>query len=238
MSALGQAFFSLSLGMGAMITYGSYLSKRESLFTAGVWVSLADTGIALLAGLAIFPALFTIQGLEPTEGPGLIFVVLPNIFDKIPGGVVFGTGFFVLLTIAALTSSISLLEVVVAYFIDEKGWSRRKAVTVFGTVAFLLGVPSALSSGAVSWLTTLPFAGGSFLDLMDKAFGNFSLAVGAMLLSLFVGWRWTMKAAISEARIGGMPAWAGSAWSFLIRFVCPVAIAIILIRLVISSFGQ
>lgn len=232
MNALGQAFFSLSLGMGAMITYGSYLSKRESLFSAGIWVALADTGIALLAGLAIFPALFTIPGLQPAEGPGLIFVVLPNIFDEIPFGVVFGTGFFVLLSIAALTSSISLLEVVVAYFIDERGWARRRAVLVFGLVAFLLGVPSALSSGAVSWLSALPLVGRSFLDAMDTAFGNFSLAIGAMFLSLFVGWRWTMAAAIAEARVGGMPRWAGPAWSVLIRFLCPVAIALIIVRLV------
>jgi NSS family neurotransmitter:Na+ symporter len=237
MNAMGQAFFSLSLGMGAMITYGSYLSKRESLFSAAAWVCLADTAIALLAGFAIFPALFTIPGLQPTEGSGLIFVVLPNVFDHIPGGTFFGAGFFILLAVAALTSTISLLEVVVAYVVDEKGWSRHRAVLVFGTVSFLVGIPSALGSGAVKWLTELPFGHESFLDLMDFAFGNLSLAVGAVLLSLFVGWRWGMRQAVEEIHSEGLAPWLPRAWSVLLRFVCPVAIVVILVRLVMSSLG-
>ncbi len=231
-SALGQAFFSLSLGMGAMMTYGSYLAKESDLFTCGVWVLVADTAIAILAGFAIFPALFTIPGLEPTEGPGLIFLVLPNIFDKIPGGIFFGTGFFVLLGIAALTSAISLLEVPVAYFIDERGWTRRKAVVVAGLLAFLLGVPSALGNGAVGWLSAIPVIGKSFLDVMDTLFSNVALSFGALLLSIFVGWKWGVADALKEIRFRRATSFAEKSWGFLIRYVCPVAIAIVLANVI------
>lgn len=238
MNALGQAFFSLSLGMGAMITYGSYLCRKEDLFTSAVWVSMADAVIAVLAGLAIFPALFTISAVEPEVGPGLIFMVLPNIFDKIPFGLVFGAGFFLLLAIAALTSSISLLEVVVAYFVDEKKWRRRSAVLVFGAVAFAMGVPSALGHGAVGWLTTLPVLGMSFLDTVDVVFGNFSLTVGALLTSVFVVWRWGLNAAREELAFSILPRWSNFSWGFLIRFLCPVAIGAILVNLVLEQFGR
>ncbi|MFB3068555.1 MAG: sodium-dependent transporter, partial [Acidobacteriota bacterium] len=124
-SALAHAFFTLSLGMGAMITYGSYISRSDNLVSSAIYVSLADTLIAFLAGFAIFPALFSVPGLSPEQGAGLIFLVLPNIFNAIPLGQLFGTAFFFLLAIAALTSTISLLEVVVAYFIDQRGWQRK-----------------------------------------------------------------------------------------------------------------
>jgi len=201
-------------------------------------VTMADTLIAFLAGLVIFPALFTIEGLEPTIGPSLIFVVLPSIFDKIPGGQLFGTGFFVLLVIAALTSSISLLEVVVSYFIDERGWSRRKAVMMMGATAFLLGVPSALSQGAVSWLSRLPGLGVDFLSLMNSVFGDFTLTIGALLLSLFVGWRWGVPNAVAEVASGDAPRWfRPSVWAFLIRYLCPLAIGAILVRLIWQLLG-
>jgi NSS family neurotransmitter:Na+ symporter len=238
MNALGQAFFSLSLGMGAMITYGSYLCRKEDLFSSAVWVSLTDAGIAVLAGLAIFPALFTISTVEPEAGPGLIFMVLPNIFDKIPFGQFFGAGFFLLLAIAALTSSISLLEVVVAYFVDEKAWSRRNAVLAFGGVAFVLGVPSALGHGAVGWLSSLPGLGLSFLELVDVVFGNFSLTIGALLISLFVVWRWGLASAREELAFRFLPQWSNVSWGFLLRFLCPVAIGAILVNLVLEQLAR
>jgi len=188
-SALGQAFFSLSLGMGTMITYGSYLSKRDNLVTSVGYVCFFDTVIALLAGLAIFPALFSLGG-SPDQGPGLVFVVFPSIFAKIPGGNFFGTGFFILLVIAALTSTISLLEVVVAYFIEEFHWKRKTAAFTMTAAAFLLAIPSLLSSGAVSFLGSLPVIGISFLSLMDTLFGNYCLTLGSLLIALFVGWYW------------------------------------------------
>jgi NSS family neurotransmitter:Na+ symporter len=240
LSAIGQAFFSLSLGMGAMITYGSYVSKRDDLVSSAGWVTLADTTIAILAGLIIFPTLFH-AGLEPgAGGPGMVFVVLTSLLSSIPpapyGGIVFGTGFFLLLGIAALTSSVSLLEVVTSWAVDERGMSRRGAAIGLGVVAFLLGVPSALANGAVSWLTTLPGVGMDFLSFLFMVFGQYSLVVGALLISLFVGWVWGVRAAGEEVRENDGEFPLGRTWAFLIRFVSPAAIVAILVKLVVDLF--
>jgi neurotransmitter:Na+ symporter, NSS family len=231
MSALGQALFSLSLGMGAMITYGSYLQKKENLVTAGFAVAGFDTLIALLSGLIIFPALFS-AGAEPDAGPGLVFVVLPTIFDTLPAGYVFSVAFYALLAIAALTSTISLLEVVVAYFVDERGWSREKAVWTIASGCFLLAIPSALSQGAVAGLGDL--GGTSFLDLQNIIFGNFALSLGALLICVFVGWVWGADRALAEMREGAPQSLrlGGTGWSLLVRFVCPAAVLGVLVYIV------
>ncbi len=227
LAALGQAFFSLSLGMGAMITYGSYISEDEDLVSSAVSVSCFDSLIAILAGFAIFPALFSVPGLSPDAGPGLIFVVLPNIFNAIPLGHVFGALFFVLLAIAALTSSISLLEVTVAYAIDQLHWTRTKAALVMGLLVFVFGVPSALSNGAVP-----AFSG--VLDVVDRYFGNISLVLGALLLSLFVGWKWGITDALAEIGQGRPRFIMAATWGFLIRYACPIAIVTILVNILIG----
>ncbi len=231
LAALGQAFFSLSLGMGLMVTYGSYISKEDNLITSGFYVAMADTAIAIMAGLIIFPALFA-MGQDPAAGPGLVFQVLPAIFRNMPGGILVGVIFFILLSIAALTSTISLLEVPTAYLVDEKRIVRKVAVWVVGGLTFLLGLPSALSQGAVAWLSK-PIAGNmEFLSLMDFLWGNISLALGAFLLSIFVGWIWGAKYAAKELARGnpGFAKWA-RLWGFLIRFVVPIFIFIILLNL-------
>jgi NSS family neurotransmitter:Na+ symporter len=238
LSAIGQAFFSLSLGMGAMITYGSYVSKRDDLVSSAAWVTFADTTIAILAGLIIFPTLFH-AGLEPgAGGPGMVFVVLTSLLSSIPpapyGGVVFGTGFFMLLGIAALTSSVSLLEVVTSWAVDERGMSRRKAAISLGVVAFLVGIPSALANGAVSWLTNLPGVGMDFLSFLFMLFGQYSLVIGALLISLFVGWVWGVEAAGEEVRENDGEFPLGRTWGFLIRFVAPSAIVAILVKMVVD----
>ena len=218
MSALGQALFSLSLGMGGMITYGSYLAKRENLATAGVAVALSDTAVAVLAGLIVFPALYS-TGHDPASGPGLVFQVLPGIFHALPAGNLFAIAFYALLAIAALTSTISLLEVVVAYFVDERKWTRERAVWVVVAAAVVMAVPSALSQGASEALTSI-VAGKSFLDLQNIVWGNLSLSFGALLISVFVAWRWGIDRA--EREVG---AWKLlRVWSFLVRFVCPIMI--------------
>jgi len=238
LAAIGQAFFSLSLGMGAMITYGSYVSKKDDLVTSAGWVTFADTAIAILAGLIIFPTLFH-AGLEPgAGGPGMVFVVLTSLLSSIPpapyGGVIFGAGFFMLLGIAALTSSVSLLEVVTSWAVDERGMSRRKAAILLGAVAFLIGIPSALAGGAVSWLTDLPVIGMDFLSFMFMLFGQYSLVIGALLISLFVGWVWGVKAAGEEVRQTDGRFLLGRTWAFLIRFVAPAAIVAILVKMVVD----
>ena len=229
-AALGQAFFSLSLGMGAMLTSGSYLSKRESLVTAACWVVALDTGMALLAGFIIFPAGFSIEGFDPSAGgPGLIFAVLPRLFATLPGGQLVGAAFFILLTMAALTSTISLLEVPVAHFIDVHKWTRRKAVLLVTTGVFLLAVPSALGNGAVGVLGSLPGLGVDFLTMMGTVWNDFALPIGGLLTAVFVGWVWRVDQAIEEVELHGAPFPARRLWSVLIRYVCPVAISVIIV---------
>lgn len=233
-SALGQALFSLSLGMGTMLTYGSYLSKKDNLIVSAGYVCFFDTLIAILAGLMIFPALFAME-LDPAAGTGLVFVVLPSIFAKMPGGFIFGAGFFLLLSVAALTSTISLLEVPVAYLVDERKWSRKQAVTATGLAAFVVGIPSALSFGASTWLTKLPVIGLRFLEFFNALFGNYSLSLGSLLIALFVGYKWGIKAVAKEVELEGQQFQLKSIWAFLIRFVCPVAIVVVFIYIAVTG---
>ena len=234
-AALGQAFFSLSLGMGAMITYGSYLGKREGIAGAAVWVVLLDTSIALLAGFIIFPSGFSIVGFDPSSsGPGLIFTVLPRLFATLPGGHLFGGAFFLLLTMAALTSTISLLEVPVSHFVDAREWSRRKAVLVVTLAVAALAVPSALGNGAVSFLSSLPGLNLDFLSVMATVWNDFALPVGGLLTAVFVGWVWRVDEALEE--LLAHDAWfpAARLWGFLIRWVCPLGILAIIVPAILA----
>ncbi len=241
MGALGQALFSLSLGMGAMITFGSYASKRENLWKSGVYIAIADTGIALLAGLIIFPALFFANA-DPTAGPGLVFVVLPTIFSQMPLGAAFSVAFFSLLTIAALTSTVSLLEVVVAYFVDEKGWKRNQAAVVISCFCFALAVPSALAFGAVPGLSggadsILPF-GLDFLTLNNNLWGNYSLSIGAFLTCVGVAWVWGIPKFLSSLEDGDghtFPMPGRQVIGFLVKIVCPLAVLTVLIFIIASG---
>jgi neurotransmitter:Na+ symporter, NSS family len=215
LEALGQALFSLSLGMAAMITYGSYLSKKTNLVHSAFYVAIGDTLVAALAGLVIFPLVFTFQ-LEPTAGPGLLFRTLPIVFAGLPGGQVVALAFFVLLTFAALTSAISLLEVVAAYFIDERGWSRRRASWILGGIIFALGIPSDLTV--------------NFLGLMDALATNYLLPAGAILIALFTGWGLRSKDRQEEFETGEVSSFVYLGWSFLVRFVSPVAVGLIFLH--------
>jgi NSS family neurotransmitter:Na+ symporter len=227
--ALGQAFFSLSLGMGTMITYGSYINKKDNLVSSAGWVSFSDTLIAFLAGLIIFPTLFAIPGISPDSGPSLVFKVFPLIFGQLPGGQIFGMLFFLLLLVAAITSTISLLEVPVAFFVDERKWPRTKAAYLMGLAALLLGVPSALSWGGVKFLTRI-----EFWAKVDLIFGNISLALGALLICLFVGWVWGVKKAIEEVKSGNRKFSIRLIWIFSVKFLSPIAIIIILIKIILG----
>ena len=196
--ALGHSFFTLSLGMGTMITYGSYLRRDQNLLSSALWVILLDTLIAMMAGVAIFATVFA-MGADPGAGPGLIFVVLPTIFPKIAGGAVWGTLFFFLLFMAALTSAISILEVITAYFIDEKGWARKKATIIFGSVITVVGAFCSLSMGSFNITSFLDM---SFFDVMDYLSSKYMLPIGGMLTAVFVLYRWGISNFIAEMVVG------------------------------------
>jgi len=196
--ALGHAFFTLSLGMGTMLTYGSYLDKKQNLFSSAIWVILLDTAIAMLAGTAIFTIVFA-MGADPSAGAGLIFVVLPTIFPQIGGGLVWGTLFFFILFMAALTSAISILEVITAYFIDEKGWSRERATLSFGGVITIVGIFCSLSLGNFNITSIFDI---SFFDFMDELSSKYMLPIGGALTAIFILYKWGVKAFLDEIKIG------------------------------------
>jgi NSS family neurotransmitter:Na+ symporter len=221
-AALGQAFFSLSLGMGCMITYGSYVDKQTTLPGSAIQVCIIDTAVAVLAGLAIFPAVFAF-GVDAGAGPGLTFVTLPSVFAKMAGGTIWSALFFLLLFIAALTSAISLLEVVAAYVID-KGWPRPKAAIVMGFLIFALGVPCAMSLAGAPKI-----AGKDFLDAMDFLSSNVLLPLGGMFIALFVGWFWTADARKEVTNEGTHPFGIMELWLWICRVVAPLGILYIFI---------
>jgi NSS family neurotransmitter:Na+ symporter len=235
LAALGQAFFSLSLGMGCMITYGSYLNKSENLASNAAIVTAMDTGVALLAGLAMFPAMFAF-GMEPAAGPGLVFVVVPSLFAEMGGmGALFAGLFFVALTVAALTSSVSLLEVVVAYLMDERKFSRVKAVVSASTIMALMCVLASLSLGGVG---PKLFGTGAF-DIFDLLTDKIFLAIGGMLLCIFAGWRLDKDELKDEiTNHGEIKFGMFDLWYNLVKYVIPVTIALVAISGIKSGFDS
>jgi NSS family neurotransmitter:Na+ symporter len=226
LAAMGQALFSLSLGMGTMITYASYLSKREHIAMSAFWITFFEIMVCLIAGFVIMPAV-SAMGKNFAQGPELIFVVLPSIFGEMPGGYLFGVAFFVLIIIAALTSTVSMIEVPVAYFVDEKTWSRKKAVAFVASVSWLIGTPAALAYGASEFWSSLPGIGTDFFTLISTVFGDISLSVGAFFIAIFAGWVWGVNKATSEIESEGNVFTIKRIWGFLIRFVAPITILIV-----------
>ena len=228
LAALGQVFFSLSLGMGCMITYGSYLSKDENIPQSSAIIPLVDTAVALLAGLAILPAVFAF-GFDPAGGPGLVFITLPAVFSKMPLGAFFGIVFFVLVLFAALTSAISLLEVCVSYVVDEMKWERKKATILLAAAIFLLGIPSSMGLGPWSHIKLIK--GKDIFDSVDFVASNVLLPLGGLLLCIFIGWVWGTDNAIKEATNNGKVKFAlGTVWAFLVKWIAPIAIGWVFIR--------
>ncbi len=207
--ALSHAFFTLSLGMGAIITYGSYLGKNENIFASALWITGLDTLFSILACLMVFPAVFA-MGFEASEGPGLMFQVIPTVLNQIPFGPLWAVLFFLLVVMAALSSGISLLEVVTAYFVDEKKWPRHRVVIGAGTVIFLIGALCAISLNSwdklpgIQKVMTTCFGGAraSFFDLVDNLTCNWMLPLGGLFICLFTGWIWGTRKAIEEIRHG------------------------------------
>lgn len=234
LAALGQVFFSLSLGMGVIITYGSYLDKNENLPQSSFFIPAIDTAVALLAGLTILPAVFAL-GFDPAGGPGLIFITLPGVFAKMPLGSFFAILFFILVLFAAVTSSISLLESAVSFFVDELKWNRKTATIVLGLVAFLIGVPSSLANGVMGHLTFIN--GMNFFDSIGFFAENLLLPLSGLLLCIFIGWFWGTDKAVAEATNGGKIKFGlASIWSFIIKWIAPIAIGFILMQSVITLF--
>ncbi len=223
--ALGQAFYSLSLGMGVLITYGGYLGPKESIPKSAATVTFLDTFVAFLAGLIIFPTVSAF-GVDAGSGPGLTFITLPGIFSRMWGGPVWSAMFFALLFIAAITSAVSLFEVVISYVKDELKWSRKASVLLMGTVIFAAGVPSALSQGAFN----LNVAGLSFLDAVDWLSSNVLLTFGGLFVCLFAGWTIHGKICAETTNNGEMPFRLLPLWSLAIKVIAPISIGIIILK--------
>ncbi|WP_404449592.1 sodium-dependent transporter [Sutcliffiella horikoshii] len=225
--ALGQALFSLSVGISIMVTYSSYLEKGENLVrSAGsvVWLNII---ISLLSGLVIFPAVFAL-GLQPDEGPGLVFVVLPAVFDQLPLGGIFLTMFLVLLLFATLTSAFSILEIIVAVIVKDNQEKRRKIAILGGMIIFILGIPSALSFGVLSGITIGDLI---IFDVADFLVSNIALPVGAFFISIFVGYR-IPKTILEDEFFQGSTVKKGlfQVWYYLLRYVIPFGIVLVFLQ--------
>lgn len=224
LEALGHAFFSLSLGLGAMMTYGSYIDKKENLISTAIQVTIADTGIALMAGLVIFPAVFA-YGFEPSSGPSLLFITLPAVFREMPLGGIFQALFFILVGIASLTSTISMLEVIVAFFTEEFNISRKKSTVLLSIVVFIIGMPSALSFGIMGDMKILDK---TYFDLFDFTASNILLPLGGLLISIFVGWIWGANKAVKEATNDNTITFImANVYTFITKYIAPIGILII-----------
>ena len=221
LEALGQAFFTLSLGMGAIMAYGAYMPANQNIGRTAVSVAALDTGVALLAGIAIFPIVFA-NWLAPSEGPGLVFVTLPIAFSAMPLGILFGTLFFVLLSIAALSSSISLIEPGVAWLIESLKIKRTTATIILGFTAWFLGLFSALSFNLISEFTIF---GKNFFDATDFLTNQIMLPLGGIFIAIFVGWIMKKEHVLDE--LGFKENFIFKAWYFSVRFVAPTLVGLV-----------
>ena len=244
LEALGHAFFTLSLGMGAMITYGSYLNRDTSAVKSSIAIAGLDTLIALVACMVLFPFTFA-AGKGAESGPGLVFISIPEAFSQTEGGQVLAVIFFVLLVFAALTSAISLLEVVTSYFIDQWGMSRRAAALIFGGLIALVGIPSALSNANPDDLSLFneqfaetkasilgeragELSKGNWFDAVDYLVSNWMLPLGGMLISIFMAWR--VRARVREAEFGDAVGFFYSVWFILLAIIIPVVVLVVMLN--------
>ena len=227
LSAMGQAFFSLSLGMGCMITYGSYINVKNHLSHTVFEVTALDTLISVLAAIAIFPAVFA-MGINPAQGPELVFITLPNVFAQIPGGYIWSILFFILLCVAALTSAISLMEVVVAYLVEELKIKRIKTTILVSVVIMLLGVLASLSFGI--WKDVHIF-GMNFFDLFDNITSKVLMPIGGLMISIFTGWFLSKKRIKEEmSSYGKFSTPYFRAFIFLVKYIAPLCILLVILH--------
>ena len=229
LTAVGQAFFTLGIGVGSMMTYGAYLAKSVSIPRSVAIIAAADTVVAMLAGLAIFPIVFS-TGLEPEEGPKLIFETLPIAFGQMPGGAFVGALFFVLLAIAALTSAIALLEPAISWCEEHRGWRRPRMAIITGIGVWIIGLASVFSFNIWSDFRPIPylaiFADKSIFGVLEYTVANLLIPVSGILVAVFAGWLIRREAALDEFGLRDGPLFA--AWRFLLRYVTPLGVAAVL----------
>lgn len=231
LAALGQSFFSLSIGMGAMVTYGSYIRKEDKLFNTSLWIAGCDSLVAILAGIVIFPAVFAF-GMNPASGPELVYIVLPNVFNSMPAGTLFAIIFFVLLGIAALTSTISLLEILVAFGVEEFHWKRGVASFFSTLLVFLIGAFCNLSFGPLKDATLF---GRTIFDLFDLITASYLMPIGALLMTIFLGWFFPKVEVKDELSNGGtLKVKAFELYYFVLRFIAPLALGVIIISGIVN----
>ena len=223
-AALGQAFFSLGVGMAVFITYGSYMPRGFSLPVSATAIAIGDSLFAVVAGIAIFPAVFAF-GVDPAAGPELAFITLPQVFLAMPAGKLVGVIFFLLLCAAAFTSMVALLEVPVSVAVHRHGLRRWTAAAAVGVTVFVIGLPSAMSFGSLSWIQIL---GRGILDAIDAGVSNFLLPTGGLLVAILVGWIVDRARALQEAELGETR--LGRVWLWSLRILVPITIVGIMIR--------
>jgi NSS family neurotransmitter:Na+ symporter len=228
--AVGQAFFSLGIGLGVLLTIGAYMDSGSSILRASIVVAAADAIVALLAGMAIFPIVFA-NGLSPAEGPGLIFATLPVAFGQMPAGAILGPLFFILMAVAALTSAITILETVVAVVEDYSSWSRRKIVLLIATLLWVVGLGTVYSFSTLENfhpLAMLPaFETRNIFESLDYIVSNWMMPAGGVLIAVLAGWGLQRSASRDELQLGD--GWVYKGWRFLVRFLVPAAITMVFV---------
>lgn len=229
LNALGMAFFALSVGLGILITYGSYMKSNEDIPKTAFIIAALDISVSLLAALMIFPIIFTFE-FQPTEGVGLIFKVLPVLFAQLPAALLISTVFFLLVVFTALTSTISLMEVLVATAMEAFNWTRKKAAILATSVVFIFAIPSALSGANELFPSWKKIYGKNFFETFDYITGSWFLPLSGFLTAIFIGWIMAPEVRKMEFFEGSSLKWLYKPWLFFLKFIAPVAIILIILN--------
>ena len=229
LDALGMSFFTLSVGLGIILTYGSYMKSSEDIPKTGLLIGIVSVLVSIFAALMIFPIIFTFGG-TIQEGPGLVFKTLPVLFAKLPGTLVLSTVFFILFIFTTLTSSISLLEVLVANLIELFNWTRKKAVLIAGSLCFILGIPTALAGSNTLFANWQKMFSSNFFDTINYITASWMMPIGGLLTVIFIGWFLGKKKAYDEFLKGTKLSYLLHIWFFLIRWLAPIAVFLIILQ--------